>query len=196
MDKASLLTRIADTAYNVGFGAKRHFATYDIVEKAPGWIGFLSLAVGVFSLIVESLATKHVSASLLVLGIASLLINAYSDTKQEYEATGRRLTLVFNELKSLYLGVKASDKPDFGAEMLQLKRLEEEFGGISISKQILFSDWYAHYKFFWQHQIDWLDEHKHFSLWRDKLPLSFTTSLVLSATVTLVFLISRLKGLL
>jgi hypothetical protein len=44
----------------------------------------------------------------------------------------------------------------------------------SLDKQILFSDWYAHYKFFWQHQIGWIEEQKQFRLWRDKIPLSFT----------------------
>ena len=43
----------------------------------------------------------------------------------------------------------------------------------ALAMQILFSDWYAHYKFFWQYQIDWVDEQKKFKLFRDKLPLSF-----------------------
>ena len=30
MTKEVLLKRIAESAYNVGFGAKKHFATYDI----------------------------------------------------------------------------------------------------------------------------------------------------------------------
>ena len=83
MDKAYLLKRIADTGYNVGFGAKKHFATYDIVEKAPGWIGFISLAIGVFALFIDSLATKHISAVLIVAGISGLLVNAYAESKQK-----------------------------------------------------------------------------------------------------------------
>ena len=39
--KKELLQQIARTAYNVGFGAKKHFATYDMVEKLPGIIEFL-----------------------------------------------------------------------------------------------------------------------------------------------------------
>ena len=42
MNKAELLKCIAETGYNVGFGAKKHFATYDLLEKMPGWIGFIS----------------------------------------------------------------------------------------------------------------------------------------------------------
>lgn len=196
MDRASLLIKIADTAYNVGFGAKKHFATYDIVEKAPGWIGFLSLAVGVFALFVDTLATKHISAFLIVLGISSLLINTYSDTKQKYDETGKRLTVLFNNLKELYLAVKASSKTEFEEEINALNRIEEEFCANSISKQILFSDWYAHYKFFWQHQIDWVDEQKHFKFWRDKLPLSFTATLAVSLIFTLTFYYARSKGFL
>ncbi len=196
MDRASLLIKIADTAYNVGFGAKKHFATYDIVEKAPGWIGFLSLAIGVFALFIDILATKHISAFLIVLGISTLLINAYSDTKQKYEETGRRLTVLFNKLKSLYLSVKASNKTDHDDEINELNRIEEEFFANSMSKQILFSDWYAHYKFFWQHQIDWVDEQKHFKFLRDKLPLSFTATLAISLILTPALYYACSKGLL
>jgi hypothetical protein len=53
-----------------------------------------------------------------------------------------------------------------------LEAIEARYYEVCISRQILFSDWYAHYKFFWQHQIEWLNEQKHFSLLRDKVPLS------------------------
>jgi hypothetical protein len=42
-----------------------------------------------------------------------------------------------------------------------------------MTKQICFSDWDAHYKFFVQMQIDWIDEQKQFNLFADKVPLSF-----------------------
>ena len=51
MNKSNLLMSIAETGYNVGFGAKKHFATYDIVQKAPGWIAFVSFVVGVSALV-------------------------------------------------------------------------------------------------------------------------------------------------
>ena len=58
MDRAGLLKAIANTGYNVGFGAKKHFATFDLVEKVPGWIGFISSAVGIFALVWEPLSAK------------------------------------------------------------------------------------------------------------------------------------------
>jgi hypothetical protein len=184
MDKQNLLKRIADTAYNVGFGAKKHFATFDIVDKAPGWIGFISLTVGVFALYLDTLATKHISAMLVVLGIAGLLINTYGESKQQYESKGVLLTNLFNRLKTLYFSVKSSNNSDFSAEIIELERIELEFNSNGISKQILFSDWYSHYKFFWQHQIEWIDEQKHFRFWRDKIPLS------LSVVVVCIFLLA------
>jgi len=55
-----------------------------------------------------------------------------------------------------------------------LDAIQQEFFSAGETKQILFADWYAHYKFFWQHQIEWIDEQKHFRFWRDKVPLSFS----------------------
>ncbi len=53
----------------------------------------------------------------------------------------------------------------------ELRSLEEKYRAASLSKQIAFSGWYAHYKFFAEQQIDWIDEQRHFT-WRDKVPLS------------------------
>ena len=197
MDKQNLLKRIADTAYNVGFGAKKHFATFDIVDKAPGWIGFISLTVGVFALYLDTLATKHISAILVVLGIAGLLINTYGESKQQYESKGVLLTNLFNRLKSLYFSLKSSNNSDFSAEIIELERIELEFNSNGISKQILFSDWYAHYKFFWQHQIEWIDEQKQFKFWRDKIPLSFSFTIACILLIGGAFVVYQLhlKGM-
>lgn len=182
-----MLKQITDTAYNVGFGAKKHFATYDIVEKSPGWIGFVSMGVGIFALFLDALAIKHMSAILIVLGISGLLINLYSANKQTYEQKGVALTQLFNELKSLYFSVKSLEKTDFVKEAETLSDIESRYYSNCISKQILFSDWYAHYKFFWQHQIGWIDEQKHFKFWRDKVPLSFVLTSLMAILVHIVF---------
>jgi hypothetical protein len=65
-----------------------------------------------------------------------------------------------------------------------LSAIETAFYGAAISKQILFSDWFAHYKFFAQHQIEWIDEQKHFT-WRDKVPVSLRIFMVIAALMTL-----------
>lgn len=174
MKREDLLKQIADAAYNVGFGAKKHFATYDVVEKAPGIIAFSSMGVGIFGLIIDILSSKFLSAAFLVLGIVGLYIERYNADKDQYAKIGTDLTQLFNELKTLYYKVKDSDADDLSQNEEELKKVLDCYYKSCLHKQILFSDWYAHYKFFWQHQIDWIDEKKHFKFWRDKMPLSLT----------------------
>lgn len=184
MNKQGLLTSIAETGYNVGFGAKKNFATHDIVQKASGFIGFLSLAVGVFALIYEPLNSKWIAATLLVLGIASLYVTHYDHNKVAYGDEGERLTALYYRLRDLYRDVQSTgENDDLSTHRERLDALQTEVFSSCLSKQILFSDWYAHYKFFWQHQIEWIDEQKSFSFWRDKLPLSFM--LVVAAAILL-----------
>lgn len=66
MNKEELLKQIAETGYNVGYAAKKHFATFDVVEKGPGWIGFISLAIGVYALVCPWLTQNAISAALIV----------------------------------------------------------------------------------------------------------------------------------
>jgi len=185
MNKEALLKQIAETGYNVGFGAKKHFATYDIIEKAPGLIGFLSMAVGIFALIIDVLASKHMSAIMIVLGIAALYISCYNGSKNSYDLAGKELTRIFNDLHTLYDTVKASTKGDWSVELGELKKYQSASFAACISKQILISNWYAHYKFFWEMQIGWVGEQKQFGFFRDKVPLS----LMIWASVLLVSLI-------
>ncbi len=187
MEKDDLLKQIADAAYNVGFGAKKHFATYDVVEKAPGIITFSSMGIGIFGLVIDILSTKFLSAAFLVLGIVGLYIERYIEDKDNYAKIGTDLTQLFNQLKTLYYRVKASNADDLNQNEEELKRVLDCYYKSSLHKQILFSDWYAHYKFFWQHQIEWIDEQKHFRFWRDKIPLSLTLFFLtlLLGTITL-----------
>ncbi|MFK5894985.1 MAG: SLATT domain-containing protein [Pseudomonadota bacterium] len=105
----------------------------------------------------------------------------YDAKKSDYINTGNELTDLFNELKHLYRNAKATDN-DLRAIEDSLIKIERNYINISISQQILFSDWYAHYKFFWQHQIGWINEQKHFKFLRDKIPLSLSLTIL---TITL-----------
>lgn len=177
MNKAGLLRTIAETGYNVGFGAKKTFATFDIVEKGPGWIGLISFVVGLFGLVYEVLATKVPSAILLTAGVAALYISFYKS--RDYEDVGIKLIELFNRLRDLYREVDGG--ADLAASQAKLAQIEADFYGVTISKQIFLSDWYAHYKFFAQTQIDWIDEQLKFKLWKDMIPLSGKILIVFSA---------------
>ncbi|EMN52185.1 SLATT domain-containing protein [Leptospira interrogans] len=188
MTKEDLLKNIAEMGYNVGYGAKVHFSTYDIVEKVPGAIGFISFVIGILSLFIDFLTTKYLSSILTILGIVSLLLSLYNKEKSNYEEVGSRLTNLFNELKILYYNVKGLEaSKDLKSYEKKFLEIEKEFNSISLSKQILFSEWYAHYKFFWQHQIEWIEEQKRFGLFRDKIPLSFSILLFLIVISLIVF---------
>jgi hypothetical protein len=183
MDRDRLLRSIAETGYNVGFGAKKTFATYDIVEKMPGWIGLISFVIGLFGLVFDSLAAKVPSALLLSAGVAALYISFYKS--RDYDDAGVELTKLFNRLRNLYRTVQAGG--DVQAGLAELSAIEADFYKISVSKQIFLSDWFAHYKFFSQMQIDWLDEQLSFRFWSDKVPLSARVALVLMVAAIIGF---------
>jgi hypothetical protein len=195
MTKDDLLKAIAETGYNVGFGAKKHFATYDLVEKVPGWISFLSMAFGIYALAFDGLSTKFLSATFVVLGVVGLYVSFYNNEKEEYEKRAVKLTQLFNQLKALYLNTKSEQSQDLSMYISEHQRLETEYYSNCLTKQILFSDWYAHYKFFWQHQIEWIDEQKKFNFLRDKVPLSFSIALVSTIVFTFLYRFEVLSSL-
>lgn len=189
MKRNDLLKCIAETGYNVGFGAKKHFATYDLVEKSPGWISFISIAFGIYSLAFKELSTSFLSASFTVLGVVGLYVSMYDAKKSDYEKAGVELTKIYNQLRALYYSVQSkSDSDDLTNLISEYQQLESQYYSVGLSKQILFSDWYAHYKFFWQHQIEWVDEQKNFSFFRDKVPLSFYMFLVVLIVMAICFI--------
>ncbi len=177
----------------LGYGAKKHFATFDLIEKMPGWLGFVSLAVGIYALFIPPLAKNEVAAVMLVFGISSLYINAYNVEKSKYEEGGKRLTDCYNKLRTLYYEVKSlPDSTDFTSYVDRHDKLYEGAFTHTVSKQMFLSDWYAHYKFFWQQQIEWIDEQKHFTLLRDKLPLTFSVAVVLVVLALAVRMVCKL----
>ena len=188
MTKENLLKMIAESGYNLGYGAKKHFATFDLIEKMPGWLSFVAFVVGIYALFVPVLATNQFSAAMILFGIASLYISAYNAEKQKYEDGGKLLTGCYNRLRALYYEVHSmSDATDFSAHVTAHNDIYAAAFAHTVSKQIFLSDWYAHYKFFWQQEIQWIDEQKHFTLLRDKLPLTFTVAVAAAFIALIVY---------
>ncbi|MCV3377839.1 SLATT domain-containing protein [Campylobacter lari] len=190
MTKEDLLRQIAESAYNIGFGAKKSFATFDIVDKIPNMLSFCSLAIGILALFIDELNIKIVSASLIIFGIIGIYISKYYDKKNIYKTSGSEITKLFNELKSLYYSVKAKpNDANFDKDVSKMKEIENKFYSIAISEQILFSDWYAHYKFFWQWatHIKWLEDELKLTFCKNKIPLSFVV--FVGVILLLIFII-------
>jgi len=185
MLREQLLKLIAVAGYDVGFGSKTHFATFDIVEKAPGWLGLASLVGGIYSLYVPFWASQHVAAAFVVFGVISLYIGLYGTEKTKYEEVGKALTTDFHSLHVLYRKVEALPAgSDASAFLNDFEKVRTHANSIGLSKQIFLSDWYAHYKFFWQMQVDWINESRPLRFFRDKIPLSAYAALLIAAAVS------------
>ena len=181
MKKDLLLKDIAESGYNIGYAAKKHLATYDIVEKAPGWIGIASFGFGILAIAIPRLNNNVLGAFFLIVSYALLYFNSYQDGRMRYADAGSRLTGIFTTLRSVYYEVTSrDDSADLSDVENRYRALVQESQSIGISKQIFLSDWYAHYKFFWQAERSWLDEKRPFTFWRDKMPLSATLTLIVA----------------
>jgi hypothetical protein len=181
MDKDRLLKAIAEKGYDVVFGVKKTFATYDIVSKGPGWIGFISSAVGVFALIYDPLSAKFPSAILVIAGIASLYLSFYR--AEEYEKAANAQLVLYNKLKSLYRSVQSG--MDVVAAKAEYDAIEASYYSVTVGKQVFLSGWYAHYKLFAESQTDWMDEQLHFT-WKDKWPVSARITIVVVVIALIV----------
>lgn len=188
MTKETLLKSIAANGYNVGFGAKKNFASYDLVIKLPSWIGFITLGLGIIQLGYPVIGNcKWLSTILILVSVAALYINVFNSSADKFEGEGIRLTKIFNRLRNLYFKVKSSDKNDFTDEVDEMNLIMEEYYSNVISKQVFMSQWFAHFKFFYEMQIDWIDEQLNFKFIKDKVPNSFKIILFLLFVSLLTF---------
>lgn len=181
MDKDRLLKTIAEKGYDVAFGVKKTFATFDIVGKGPGWVGMTSIAIGIFALIYDPLSAEVPSAILLVAGVASLYLSFYRT--DEYEKAARKLLIQYNGLKSLYRSVQSGQ--DLAAAKAEFDAIDAEYNATAIGRQVFLSGWYAHYKLFAETQIEWMDEQLHFT-WRDRWPVSARITMAVLAIAIVV----------
>jgi hypothetical protein len=182
VNRDQLLKEVATTGYNVLYAAKKHFATYDIVEKAPGWLTISTLGIGIFGLVIPALTNSVLSAAILLVGVAAIYFNQFQDQRQKYADAGGALISTFNTLRAIYFDVESrSPTDDLGDLNLRYQTALAEAEKVWLHKHIFLSDWYAHYKIFWQAQIDWLDAQLHFRLFRDKIPLTAMVAVVFVA---------------
>lgn len=189
MNKEELQKLIASHGYNVYFGAKKHFATYDIVEKLPRFIALLGVFIGVIQLWKPYLPYgEYISLLLVFGGIYAYTITQYDGEKEKYEQVGKELVDIHNGLKTLYLTVK-SDTNNYESNMIKLDELMNKYKEVTISKQILFSSTLAHIKFFGESQIEWMNEELKFKFWKDKIPNIYKLILILIFGILVLMLI-------
>lgn len=189
MNKDRLLHTLANHGYNVGFGAKKNFASHDIVVKFPSRIGLITLAVGILQLGYTNLGcNKELSTLLILISVISLYISSYNYGVENFKKEGVRLTQIFNQIRDLYYSVESSNKSDFNEEIIQMNNIMANFYTNTVTKQVFLSDWFAHFKFFYQMQIDWIDQQLKFKFFRDKIPNSFKSTILICIVLILIFI--------
>lgn len=185
--KEELLKKIAQKGYTIGFAANLNFATYDMVSVLPSRIAFLSIVISIFGLVWTVFSGTVVSVIFLVLSIASIYIERFTQNIDSYAERGKVNTAQLNQLKNLYIKVKGmEDNADFSDIERQYATIEQSFNEGSEPKQIVCANWYAHYKLFCEKDVSWMDEQLHFGWWKDKIPQSakpFLTLIVMGIIV-------------
>lgn len=187
MKKDTMLKKIAQKGFDVNYAANLNFATYDIVTKIPSVVSFISIAIGILGLVFSSFRVVGVSVCILLLGIVSLYIEKFTSNIEEYHKRGSVNTSMLYKLKNLYYKIKDTEDTncDFAEEEKEYEEIEREYNETSCSKQILFANWFAHYKMFVEKDYKWLDEQLHFSWWKDKIPGTVKVVFILILTIAL-----------
>src|SRR5690625_4545453 len=192
LDKDSLLKSIAIKGYDVGFEAKKNFTTFDLVCKVTNVVALCILITDIIQLgfDIPIFTNKVLSLFLIFIGIIAIFINQYGNRKNEFIEIGVKINKIYQELRNLYFKVQGTDS----VNKEKIEELEQVYNGlihqfhdIGITQQIIFSDWYAHYKFFVQLEIEWIEEQKVFTF-KDKVPMSFRLTMYISIIAILVII--------
>ena len=169
--RESLRKRSAQIGYNVGFGARRHFATYEIVEKVPTYFGVITFAFGVIFLKYPNTGLSDFVAVLTtVVGGAIVYLNFYAHEKDKYEEIGKKLNVLYNKAYYIHESSITCNESDLLLLESDLNQINDELQKISIHKQVFFSNEYAHFKLFGESQSDWFVSELKLTFWKDKIP--------------------------
>lgn len=173
MEKNKLKRRVAEVAYNVIFGAKRHFSSYDIAEKFPVFFGLITAIAGIYFLAYKSNYSDAVSFILIAIGLGVSYLSFYStEDKKNFVKVGRDLTEKYNRLRSIHEKIDGANSNELIALEQELNLINKEFHETSIYKQVFGSDIYAHYKLFGESQPKWLEDELSLTFCKDKIPFS------------------------
>lgn len=187
MDKNNFLKTLAQKGYDIGFGAKKNFSSYDIINKLPSWVGFISLAIGIIQIAYENIAfNKELSILLIFVGIAIMYIDVFKDKADDYNNEGIRLTRVFNLTRDLYYLAKSDNNFDYQNYEVRYQNIMNDFYSNTISKQVFMSQWFAHYKFFYEMQVTWVEEELNLNFFKDKVPNSLKTTILIILIIILI----------
>lgn len=129
MDKKQIQHHIARVAYNVWYGAKLNFWTYDIVIKLPPYVSFFSLVIGILGLSYLEMGeglVKFMSVCILIMGVISFYVERFDADK--YKAMGVKNNNQRNELHILYEEMNSTESRDkWGQIEERVKEIEKDY---------------------------------------------------------------------
>ncbi|MDH2423024.1 SLATT domain-containing protein [Cobetia amphilecti] len=194
MNEQDLKKQIAREYYNTIYGAKINFASYDICEKMPTIISFISLTIGVLGLVYEVFNSKDLSAAMLIIGIIGLMLKTREEQKNVYKEAAINLLNISKSLEQLHskidLNKSNEDKEGYYTSLSAQQKLHS---GISQPSPVFLASWYAHYKLFSEHNVKWMCEELNLK-WTDKCPLSFRITILITLIITLFVIIYQAQN--
>lgn len=198
MDRDVLRKRIASVAYNVIFGAKLHFATYDIVGKVPTLFGIATTSFGIYTFAFPNKFTQFVSFVFIVLGLCVWHLNSYTKDRDRYAERGSKLTGMFNNLRALTEKLATAKADEIYQIEAKLNQLDEEFQSLALHQHVtIISNLFAHYKLFFEShsQSDWLVSELNLTFFRDKIPGTLKLLLLLLLLMAVYCVVANLGTL-
>lgn len=187
MDKKDFLKTLAQKGYDIGFGAKKNFSSYDIINKLPSWVGFTSLVIGIIQIAYKNIPfDKELSILLIFVGVAIMYIDVFKAKADDFNNEEIRLTRIFNSTRDLYFLAKSDNNFDYQNYEIRYQNLLNDFYSQTISKQVFMSQWFAHYKLFYEMQVEWIEEELKLKFFKDKVPNSLKTTILTIFIITLI----------
>ncbi|RWX54845.1 SLATT domain-containing protein [Photobacterium chitinilyticum] len=187
MNEQSIKKQLAREYYNVIYGAKLNFASFDLCEKVPSLISFFSLSLGILGLAFTEFESRTLAASLLIVGLIGLMLKPREALKEQYYSAGVELTQLSKNLEVIHAEVDESDHISIENARKKLEQKQELHKEIQQPAPVLLATWFAHYKLFSEHNSKWLCEELDLT-WKDKFPLSLRVTIAIAIFTTIIYL--------
>lgn len=177
MTEQTVRKQITREYYNVLYGAKIHFASFDICEKLPTVISVISLSFGVLGLAYAEFNSKALAVLLLLIGIIGIVLKPREALKEQYNEIGSKLTTLSKRLEILFGEIDEQDQASIQRGRDKLSQIQSEHSQVVQLAPVMLSSWYAHYKVFSEHNSGWMCKELNLK-WTDKVPLSLRMTLL------------------
>lgn len=139
MIQQTIKKQVAREYYNVLYSAKLHLASFDICEKLPTVISFVSLSFGVLGLAFTDFSSRSLAAVLLIIGIIGVTLKPRELQKERYKKAGDNLTDITKRLEHIYCEVNEEDIASITKARAELTQIQAEHSSVNNMPPVLLS---------------------------------------------------------